>query len=450
MEQYLQWFEKNFEQIKNDYFELLKFETINADPSYRSHTIACVNWLKNYLEEIHFEAEIIETMSAPLVFGQKIIDPKLKTLLFYFHYDVMPVDPIEEWAHPPFNPQLKEGVVYARGASDDKGQLFYALSAMKALDALNLPPSVNIKVIIDGEEESGSVALHKKIEELKEKLSADYLAVLDLSMPSKDQPAINIGARGMVSVEMQVKNASVDMHSGEHGGVAYNPLLAICKAVSKLHDDEGHIAIKDFYDDVKDWKKDELQEVDLSFDKDEYQKDFGVHTLWQEKGFQEKERNWLRPTIEIHGIKGGYTGPGFKSVIPSKASVKISSRLVSSQDPRKVIERIINFLKAQIPIGMEVDFVEEVGGEALLSLDNSPITEAAIKAYEKVFKTKCTKVLAGGSVPIVASIAKTLHCPFVMMGTALPTDNIHAPNEHFMMEQFQKGFLVVANMLADF
>ncbi len=440
------WYLKNFDELLKDYLVFLRFKTISAKKEYKSEIIACSNWLAKYLKKIGMAPQIIQTSTYPIVYAEKIISENLPTLLIYGHYDVQPIDPIEEWICDPFEPIIKDDNVYARGASDDKGQIFYSIAAVQCLLSLKKKLNVNIKFCIEGEEESKSKGLFEAIDSLKDKLKATYLLVIDFGLPDVDIPAITLGIRGLICLSCEFTGSSIDLHSGEHGGLAYNPLRGVVEVLSKLVDENGKVNIKHFYDDVR--KIEDVRKIyDLDFDEEKYKKTFSIKELGGEKDFKGIQANWLRPTIEINGIGGGYFMEGFKTVIPSKVQVKISSRLVPDQQPDKIANLIKDFLEKNIPKQLDMKVKYEGGGEALRADYTSLIAKATAKAYEEVFGKPCKKILAGGSVPVIGKIVEKLKCQPVMMGTALIGDNIHAPNEHFGLDRFKKGFLTCARTI---
>jgi acetylornithine deacetylase/succinyl-diaminopimelate desuccinylase-like protein len=438
------WYKKNYDKLLNSYFEFLRFKTISANDDNEKEMIACSDWLLNYLKNIGFESQIIQTISYPIVFAEKIIDKKLPTLLIYGHYDVQPVDPLDKWLTDPFEPVIKENKVFARGASDNKGQVFYSIAAMHALFDLNKELGVNIKICIEGEEESSSKGLFSSLDSLKEKFKADYLLVVDFGIPDKNIPAITLGIRGISALSVEFVGSSIDLHSGEHGGLAYNPLRGAVEVLSKLIDENGKIRVENFYDDIEEVSE---EIYDLDFDENKYKKTFKIKGLGGEKAFRGIRANWFRPTLEINGIGGGYFEKGFKTVIPARVQVKISSRLVPKQKPDKIAKLIKDFLEKNTPKEIDIKVEYEGGGLPLRANETSLIAKASAKAFEEVFGKPCRKILAGGSVPVIGMIADKLKCQLVMIGTALIDDNIHAPNEHFGLDRFEKGFLTVARIL---
>jgi acetylornithine deacetylase/succinyl-diaminopimelate desuccinylase-like protein len=441
------WYKKNSKEILSDYFTFLKFKTISAKKN-NPEMISCCKWLSEYLKKIGLKAEIINTPVYPLVYGEMILDKKLPTLMIYGHYDVQPIDPIEQWKTEPFEPTIVDGEVYARGASDNKGQIFYSMVALRSLMELNKKLKVNIKFCIEGDEESSSKGLFSALDSLKDKLKSDYLLVVDFGIPKKDEPAITLGIRGLTTLSLEFTGSSNDLHSGEHGGLAYNPLRAVCELLGNLIDENGKVRIEHFYDDVEKLEKEEIRSYNLDFDVDAYKMAYGMKDIGGEKEFKGLVANWFRPTVEINGISGGYFNEGFKTVIPSKVQVKLSARLVPNQDPNKIAKLIKDFLEKKCPKAIEIKVKQEGGGKALRSKNESKIAVAASKAYEEVYCKPCKKILAGGSVPVVAEIVQKIKCEPVMMGTSLPDDNIHAPNEHFGLDRFEMGFLTVARTIS--
>lgn len=440
------WFYKNKNEILEDYFTFLKFQTISAKKNNKEMDL-CAKWLEAYLNKIGFKSEVIKTKVYPLVYAEKIVDPDLPTLMIYGHYDVQPIDPIEKWNSNPFEPVIKDDEVFARGASDNKGQMFYSIMALKAFFELKKKINLNIKFCIEGDEESSSKGLFQALDSIKDKLKTTYLLVADFGMPKKDMPAITLGIRGLVTLSVDLKGSKNDLHSGEHGGLAYNPLRAAVEILGNLIDENGKIKIDHFYDDVSIDEK-EMKSYDFDyFDEDEYKRKYEMKDLGGEKEFRGLEANWFRPTIEINGIGGGYFGEGFKTVIPSDVNIKLSARLVPNQDPDKIIALIKDFLEKKCPKAIEIKVRREGGGQALYTKMDNKLANAAIKAYEKVYSKPCKKIIAGGSVPVVAMMVKKLKCDALMMGVSLPDDNIHAPNEHFGLDRFEKGFQIVANTI---
>lgn len=436
-------------QIHQDFFTFLKFQSISSEPKYKKDCQECANWLEKYVQNIGFKTEQWPTTGHPVIYAENLdAGPSKPTLLIYNHYDVQPVDPLDLWISPPFEPTVRDGEVFARGAQDNKGQCFYTLQGLKALMDRDGKFPVNIKLCIEGEEECGSVSLPALLKEKAQQLKADYLAVVDMGMPEKFTPAITLGVRGIVTMDVELEGPNTDMHSGTYGGVVLNPNLALIKLLDKLHDENGKVAVPGFYDQIVEIPQKEKQDLSMVFDKERFKRVFGVETHGGEKGIPELERAWLRPTIEINGINGGYSGPGFKTVIPSKAIAKISCRLVPDMDPYHIGELVAKFLKENAPAGITVKVdIHPGGGRAVRASPQSKIARAFSKAYEEVYSKPCQHTLGGGSIPIVTDLAEASKSEIVLMGLGLDDDKIHAPNEHFGLDRLERGHLVIARTL---
>ncbi len=441
MKDIFQWFRENSPELRKDYFRFLRFQSISADPAYRSDVLACAEWLKTYIQQhTTLQAELLETPGYPLVYAAENSSHKT-TLLIYGHYDVQPIDPIELWKSDPFEPVERDGQIFARGAVDDKGQIFYAVLAARYWKESGRQLPINLKFCIEGEEESSSLGLAKALPHLQERLRAHYLLVPDFDQFDARTPAISLGARGMVSLEVTLTGSKSDLHSGLHGGLAYNPNRALVELLSQLWDSEGRVQVDGFYDDIAETKE---TGYTFRFDREKYRKEFGIEALGGEKGRTMEEANCFRPTLELNGIGGGYTGAGIKTVIPAKASAKISCRLVPSQNPEKVGRAVETFLKKRALPGMRVETQIYPGAYAFRGNPKSKLAEAVSKAAEEVTGTACKKVLSGASIPIVADLVKATGAEVVGMGYGLPEDNIHAPNECFDWPRLEKGFATIA------
>lgn len=436
-------------QILQDFFTFLRFESIATDPNYKPQVVACKTWLAENLSRLGLHVETWETSNAPTLFATDTRAGEGKpTLLLYNHYDVQPVDPLSLWTSPPFDPQIRNGEIYARGAVDNKGQCFYTLYALKTLIEHYGHLPVNLKYIIEGEEESGSSGLFKLIYQNKEKLKADHLLIIDSGFEKKDQPAITLGARGIMSFTLTLTGSKFDLHSGTHGGIAYNPNRALVELLASLRDEKGRVNIPHFYDDVIEVSESERGEIDFEFSESEYNEMFQMKPIGMEKGRNPLEAAWLRPTIEINGISGGYAGTGFKTVIPAKASAKLSCRLVPNQDPQKIGNLICNALKNRVPQGISVEVdTHPGGGPGFRTNPHSKIAKIMSQAYMDVFQKPCKKILLGGSIPISADLMKISGAEMILVGLGLPDDQIHAPNEHFGIDRLEKGFLSIAHMI---
>lgn len=443
------WIDQHQSQWLADFYTFLKFPSISSEPHYQQNMLDCAQWLMDYLKQMHFEVESWPTTGHPVIFASFThAGPHQPTLLIYHHYDVQPTDPLDKWLSPPFEPTLRNGKIYARGAQDNKGQCFYVLQALKLLqDQLGSLP-INIKLCIEGEEEIGSAGLAHVLAQKKQQLQADYLAIIDLGLRQAKIPALTLGIRGICTLEVEIEGSSTDLHSGSHGGIVYNPIHALVQLLAGLRDEKGHITIPGFYEKVRDTSPKELSEISFHFDSEDYQQQIGAHPTGGESDYSILERAWTRPTLEINGIHGGYTGQGFKTVIPAKASAKISCRLVPDQQPTEIGELITSYLKKHAPPGMQVSVQVNPGqGEAFRVSPDATIVRAFAQAFEEVFELPCEFILEGGSIPIVPELTKACGGETILLGLGLATDQVHAPNEHFGIERLKKGMLVIARAL---
>lgn len=441
------YFEKNKDALLKFYKDLLKIPSISTDPTHQNDCKKAACFVEEFLKSLGFLTELHEENRNYLVFAEKIIDPKLPTLCFYGHTDVQPCDPLELWDSPPFEPTLKDGKIYARGAQDNKGQLCYTLLALKAYLELEKQQSFNLKLIIEGEEESGSHGTDVILNKIASKLKADELYVVDFDAKTEQIPAIILGMRGLCAFEFTIKNASTDLHSGMYGGVVYNPLRAISEMISDCFNHEGKLAIDGAYDDLKQLDKVDLEAIDFSFDAEYISKTFDVQALSIPQNVKPREANWLLPTFEVNGLFGGYIQDGVKTVLPKMATAKISCRLGKGQDPHRFIESCKKHLQKSMPKGFKLEFnIHQAASSFYTSLNASSVQKAK-SAMEQVFNHKAWIGLSGASVPIVGLLSKLCTSNVALMGVGLDTDNIHAPNEHFSIERFRKGFLAVIHIL---
>lgn len=430
----------NQEDLK-EFITFLSFPSISSEAEYKAEIEKCFAWLKSKVEDIGFKTKRWETGGHPAIFAESEHLPGKPTLLIYNHYDVQPVDPLELWDSPPFEPVIKDNTIYARGAQDNKGQLFYTFLALKSF---NKKFPINIKWIIEGEEEVGSKGLDKVLEAHSKELKSDHLAIVDCGIPDSETPAVSIGMRGLITFEIEASGTKSDLHSGTHGGVAYNPNRALTELLGHIFDKEGKITIPHYYDSVIPLTEEEKRIVSFEFDEKKYIHDFGAPATGGEKALKPLERNWLRPSFEINGIWGGYIGQGFKTVIPAKAYAKVSCRLVKGQDPQKMLELIKGYLESVAPPGIKFTVTSHLGGgPAIMTNPNAKVVQAFAKAFTKVFNKPCKYILEGASIPIVASLSKASGAEAVLVGVGLATDQIHAPNEHFGLDRFEKGRDVV-------
>lgn len=439
-------FNKQKEEIIQEFFTFLRFSSISSERDHQPAVIACAEWLQKYLKDLGFKVELWQSKGHPVIFAHMHVGEEKPTLLIYNHYDVQPVDPLSLWETPPFEPVIKKNSVYARGAQDNKGQCFYVLQALKALLKRDGTLPVNVKLCIEGEEEMGSQAMKELLPQKAKELKADYLAIVDLGIPKPNTPAITLGIRGIICLEVEIEDSRVDLHSGAHGGIVYNPIHALVELLAKLHDTSGKVAIPGFYQDVLPISEKSI--FSLDFDAKEYQKEFGTEALGGEKEYSPMERVGLRPTLEINGITGGYSGPGFKTVIPALASAKISCRLVPDQKPEEIADLVSTFLKKEAPKGLKVKVgVLPGGGVAVRTSSQSKVAKAFAQSYKEVFNKPCEYILCGGSIPIVAELTKVSKAEVVLLGMGLTTDLIHAPNEHFGLDRLEQGYLMFSRAL---
>lgn len=443
------YYDQHQKSLVEDYLKFLSFPSISTDPEYQEPTLACAHWVENYLAEMGFKTELWPASDHPVIYGEWMgAGLEAPTLLIYHHYDVQPVDPLELWETPPFQPTIKEGQVYARGAQDNKGQCFYTLAAVKAILHLQKALPINVKFCIEGGEECGSHGLDEILPRYAERLKADYLVIIDVGIPDQDTPSVVLGTRGLVAMDVVVTGSNIDLHSGSHGGLVFNPLRALTKLLGHLHDNNGHITIPGFYDQVQEMKEEDRQKIDFDFDQASYETFFQTEATGGELNFSPQERNWVRPTLEINGVHGGYCGTGFKTVIPAKAFAKISCRLVPDQEPAHIGALVKAYLEQNSPPGTEVKVDVHSGfGKAVRVDINSKVVQAFAKAFSEIFNRPCKYILEGASIPITPKLAEASQSETVLVGLGLLSDQIHAPNEHFGLDRLKKGFLIVARAL---
>jgi len=432
--------EKNQQRFLDEMLELLRIPSISAKSEKKEDMRKCAELVKQRLLDSGADrAEVMNTDGHPVVFAEKIIDPKKPTVLVYGHYDVQPPEPLELWHSGPFDPVIKEGKVYARGSADDKGQFYMHVKAMETMVNTN-SMETNIKFLIEGEEEIGSPNLGKFVAANKDLLKADVILISDSAMISMENPSLDIGVRGLSYIEVEVTGANRDLHSGTYGGAVANPITILSKMIASLHDENNHVTIPGFYDDVIEATKEERELMARApYNEDEYKKDLGVKELWGEKGFTSNERTGIRPTIEVNGIWGGYTGEGAKTVLPSKATAKISARLVPNQNSRKITDILLAHFKKIAPAYVTVHAFEHHGGEAYMTPIDSKGYQAAAKAVQTTFGKTPIPVRGGGSIPICSILEKELGIKIVFMGFGLDNDNLHSPNEKYNLENYYKG-----------
>ncbi|WP_298545545.1 dipeptidase [uncultured Aquimarina sp.] len=430
----------------NELLELLKIPSISADSVYEKDVIKTADEIKKSLENAGCDlVEICETPGYPIVYGEKMINPDLPTVLVYGHYDVQPPDPIDLWDSPPFEPVIKktelhpEGAIFARGSCDDKGQMYMHVKAMEMMTKTNQLPC-NVKFMIEGEEEVGSNSLGWFVERNQDKLSNDVILISDTGMIAKDVPSITTGLRGLSYVEVEVTGPNRDLHSGLYGGAVANPINILTKMIASLHDENNHITIPGFYDKVEELSKEERAEMAKApFSLEAYKKSLDINAVYGEEGYTTNERNSIRPTLDVNGIWGGYTGEGAKTVIASKAYAKISMRLVPNQDWKEITELFKNHFESIAPEAVTVKVTPHHGGQGYVTPIDNIGYKAASMAYQDTFGKAPIPQRSGGSIPIVSLFEKELKSKTILMGFGLDSDAIHSPNEHFGVWNYLKG-----------
>lgn len=432
--------EKNKERFLNEMLDLLRIPSISAKTEHKGDMMRCAEAVKKSLLDAGCDkADVMATDGHPVVYGEKIIDASKPTVLVYGHYDVQPPEPLELWTNPPFEPTIVDGKVFARGSADDKGQFYMHVKAMETLVKTNTM-TTNIKFLIEGEEEVGSPSLGKFVAANKELLKTDVILISDSSLLSMENPSLDIGMRGLSYIQLEVTGANRDLHSGTYGGAVANPITILAKMIAGCHDKKNHITIPGFYDDVALPTKEERKLLRKApYNEKEYMEELGVKELWGEKGFTTYERTGVRPTLEVNGIWGGYTGEGAKTVLPSKAFAKISARLVPNQSSHKITEILLNYFKSVAPPSVTVKAELHHGGEPYMTPIDSKGYLAAAKALKTTFKKKPIPVRGGGSIPICSILEKELGVKIIFMGFGLDNDNLHSPNEKYNIENYYKG-----------
>ncbi len=431
---------QNKQRFLDELFELLRFPSVSADPAYKTEVLKTADFVAQKLTDAGADkVEVCPTAGYPIVYGEKIIDPAKPTVLVYGHYDVQPADPLELWHTPPFEPTLRDEKIYARGACDDKGQFYMHVKAFELMMQTDTLPC-NIKFMIEGEEEVGSNNLGLFVQANKQKLKSDVVLISDTSMLSMENPSLETGLRGLSYLEVEVVGPNRDLHSGVYGGAVANPATILCQLIASLHDENNHITIPGFYDDVLPLREADRAALNQApFDLEDYKKDLGVNDVWGEKGYTTLERTGTRPTLEVNGIWGGYTGEGAKTVLPSKASAKISMRLVPNQQSDKITQLFTEHFQKIAPSYVKVKVSAHHGGEPVVTPTDSVAYRAAQKAISESFGKEPIPTRGGGSIPIVALFEKELGIKTVLMGFGLDSDNLHSPNEKYDLANYYKG-----------
>ncbi|WP_299891260.1 dipeptidase [uncultured Lacinutrix sp.] len=451
------YIQEHKDRFLSELIELLKIPSISADSAFKNDVIKTANAVMESLDKAGCDTvELCETDGYPIIYAEKIIDKNLPTVLVYGHYDVQPPDPIDLWDSPPFEPVIKttelhpEGAIFARGSCDDKGQMYMHVKALEFMTNQNQLPC-NVKFMIEGEEEVGSVSLSKFVKENQEKLSNDVILISDTGMIAKDVPSITTGLRGLSYVEVEVTGPNRDLHSGLYGGAVANPINVLTKMIASLHDENNHITIPGFYDNVEELSTEErAQMAKAPFSLDSYKKALDIDAVYGETGYSTNERNSIRPTLDVNGIWGGYIGEGAKTVIASKAFAKISMRLVPNQDWKNITELFKKHFESIAPKGVTVKVKPHHGGQGYVTPIDSIGYKAASKAYEDTFGKTPIPQRSGGSIPIVSLFEKELKSKTILMGFGLDSDAIHSPNEHFGIWNYLKGIETIPGFYKHF
>lgn len=441
-----EYIQENQERMLEELFSLIRIPSVSAQPEkHGKDMIRCAErWKELLLAAGADKAEVMPTEGNPVVYGEKIIDPKAKTVLIYGHYDVMPAEPFELWKSEPFEPEIRDGHIWARGADDDKGQSFIQAKAFEYVVKHNLLKH-NVKFILEGEEEVGSPSLSTFCSTHKNLLKSDVILVSDTSMLSKDLPSLTTGLRGLAYWQIEVTGPNHDLHSGHFGGAVANPINVLCKLISDVTNADGKITIPHFYDDVEDVPVEERKMVaQIPFDIEAYKRSLDVEELFGEKGYSTIERNGFRPSFDVCGIWGGYQGEGSKTVIPSKAYAKLSCRLVPHQDHEKIGQMVVEYFQKVAPRSVKVNIRSLHGGQGYVCPINLPAYKAAEKGFEKAFGKRPLAVRRGGSIPIIATFEQILGVKTVLMGFGLESNSIHSPNENIPLDMLWKGMEAVA------
>ncbi len=451
MQNVQQYIASNQDRFVSELMDMLRIPSISADSKYKADVARCAEFVKDSLLQAGAtKAEICPTAGHPIVYGEKIIDASLPTVLVYGHYDVQPPDPLDLWHSPPFEPVIKDGKIYARGACDDKGQMFMHVKAFEAMEKNGALPC-NIKFLIEGEEEVGSDHLGDFVKANKEKLKADVILISDTSMIANDVPSITVGLRGLSYVEVEVTGPNRDLHSGVYGGAVPNPIQVLAQMITAMKDENNHITIPGFYDDVVEISDAERTEMAKApFSLEAYKSDLKIGDVMGEKGYTTNERTSIRPTFELNGIWGGYTGEGAKTVLPSKAFAKMSMRLVPNQSSEKITKLFADYFKSVAPASVKVEVRPHHGGEPVVTPTDSIAYQAASKAMETTFGKKPIPTREGGSIPIVALFERELGLKSVLFGFGLNSDDIHSPNEHYGVFNFMKGIETIPHFFANY
>jgi len=420
--------------------EFLKIPSISSQSDHDEDTRRAASFVADELKELGLTVEVVDLGGHPLIYAETEIRPDRKTLLFYGHYDVQPVDPLDLWDTPPFEPRIENGIIYARGACDDKGQVYTHIKALEAYIRQGIELPVNVKFIIEGEEEAGGESIYKYTEQNSEKMACDAIIVSDTALYNESTPGICYSLKGLAYMEIQVTGPAMDLHSGSYGGTVQNPGNALAEIVAKLKDEDGRCLVPGFYDDVLELDQEERDGfAELGYTDEILCKETGATAAFGEKGFTTLERMWARPTCDVNGLLSGYGGEGAKTIIPAKAMAKVSMRLVPNQEPEKIAKAFTDYVLSIAPAGVKVEVIDHHGANPVLVPRKSDMMKAGMNALEQGFGAKPVFIREGGSIPIVGTFQKCLKSPVLLLGYGLSTDNIHSPNEKFHLDNFWRG-----------
>ena len=439
------------ERFTEELTDFLRIPSVSTSSAHKEDVRRAASFVVEKLQAAGLETELIETPRHPVVYGSYHVSDDAPTVLIYGHYDVQPPEPLELWNSPPFEPKIEEGVIYARGATDDKGQVYAHIKGVEALLGTEDALKVNVKFLVEGEEEIGSPSLDKVLEAHRNRFAADVVIISDGSMIAPDTPTITYGLKGLAYIEVNVRGAALDLHSGAFGGGVPNPINGLAKMIAQLHDEAGRVAVPGFYDDVIDISEAEKEAfAKVPFDEKRFAEEIGVSATPGEKGYSLLERLWARPTLDVNGVAGGFQGEGAKTVIADTAMAKISCRLVPNQDPADITEKLSNYLQELAPEGLEVHATDLHGGYPALTPLDSPALQAASKALREVYEKDPIYARTGGTIPVVSTFQQLLGAEVVLVGFGLENDRMHSPNEKFDLVNYYKGIETSAALLQAF
>lgn len=439
-EKILGYLDSHRDEHVNQLVEFLKIPSISSQSDHDQDTRRAASFVADELKELGLAVEVVDLGGHPLIYAETEIRPDRKTLLFYGHYDVQPVDPLDLWDTPPFEPRIENGIIYARGACDDKGQVYTHIKALEAYIRQGIELPVNVKFIIEGEEEAGGESIYKYTEQNAEKMACDAIIVSDTALYNETTPGICYSLKGLAYMEIQVTGPAMDLHSGSYGGTVQNPGNALAEIVAKLKDEDGRCLVPGFYDDVLELDQEERDGfAELGYTDEILCKETGASAAFGEKGFTTLERMWARPTCDVNGLLSGYGGEGAKTIIPANAMAKVSMRLVPNQEPEKIAKAFTDYVLSIAPAGVKVEVIDHHGANPVLVPRKSDMMKAGMSALEQGFGAKPVFIREGGSIPIVGTFQKCLKSPVLLLGYGLSTDNIHSPNEKFHLDNFWRG-----------